>query len=65
LPEDGVRAALLADYVASGARANPRSLQGYLPPRVAPTGAAGIAGAGLNQRQQRHGVVALDAAASS
>lgn len=59
LPVDAVRAALLADYVASGARANPRSLHGHLPPRTAP---AGVAGAGLNQRQQRHGVVAPDVA---
>ncbi len=62
LPVEAVRTALLADYVASGARANPRSLQGHLPPRTAPAGATC---AGLNQRQQRHGVVALDAAASS
>lgn len=31
-----VRAALVADYVASGARANPQSLQGFLPAREAP-----------------------------
>ena len=33
LPVDAVRAALLADYVASGARSNPRALQGLLPRR--------------------------------
>lgn len=59
LPAHGVRAALLADYVASGARANPRSLQGHLPPRTAPSG---VAGAGLNQRQQRHGAAAVEVA---
>lgn len=31
-----VRMALVADYVASGARANPQSLQGFLPVREAP-----------------------------
>ena len=36
LPPTDVRAALVADYVASGARANPRSLQGFLPARQAP-----------------------------
>jgi hypothetical protein len=34
LPADLVRQALLADYIASGARANPRALQGLLPQRV-------------------------------
>jgi hypothetical protein len=33
LPADAVRAALLSDYVASGARSNPRALQGLLPRR--------------------------------
>jgi hypothetical protein len=36
LPHADVRAALVADYVASGARANPQSLQGFLPAREAP-----------------------------
>jgi hypothetical protein len=36
LPVDEVRAALLADYVASGARSNPMALQGHLPVRAAP-----------------------------
>ena len=43
---------LLADYVASGARANPKALQGLLPRREAP---ATGAGKGLAQRQERHG----------
>ena len=33
LPADVVRTALLSDYVASGARSNPRALQGLLPRR--------------------------------
>ncbi len=33
LPTDTVRAALLADYLASGARSNPQALQGLLPRR--------------------------------
>ncbi|TXI73766.1 MAG: DUF4080 domain-containing protein [Limnohabitans sp.] len=48
---DAVRAALLADYAASGAHVQPRVLQGLLPPvdksRPARRGGA--------QRQQRHG----------
>jgi len=51
LPTDAVRTALLADYVASGARSNPKALQGYLPERVAP---APSAAAALHQRQDRH-----------
>ena len=43
---------LLADYVASGARANPKALQGLLPRREAP---ATGGGKGLAQRQERHG----------
>ncbi|MFZ2220370.1 MAG: DUF4080 domain-containing protein [Rhodoferax sp.] len=43
---------LLTDYVASGARANPKALQGLLPRREAP---AVSAGKGLAQRQERHG----------
>ncbi len=46
-----VRDALLADYVASGARANPRALQGYLPVRDTPQPGARR---GLAQRQDRH-----------
>jgi hypothetical protein len=51
LPADLVRQALLADYIASGARANPRALQGLLPrqcpaqTQVKPT---------LVSRQSRH-----------
>ena len=51
LPATDVRAALLADYVASGARANPAALQGHLPARPAP--AAPAAGA-LAARQAMH-----------
>lgn len=50
LPAEAVRAALLADYLASGARSNPRSLQGLLPRRekqVQPKNA-------LAARQERH-----------
>ncbi len=50
LPVKAVQQALLEDYVASGARANPRSLQGLLPKRDV---AAGHARA-LTQRQERH-----------
>lgn len=46
-----VQAALLADYVGSGARANPRALQGLLPRRASPQATQGSA---LAQRQQRH-----------
>jgi hypothetical protein len=49
-PEQPVRLALLADYVASGARGNPRALNGLLPKRTAPTSSARI----LAQRQDRH-----------
>lgn len=46
------RAALLADYLASGAHANPKALYGLLPKRMARGGTAtDIGGA---QRQQRH-----------
>ena len=47
-----VRAALLADYLASGARANPKALQGLLPKRAAPQLRAAEA---LASRQERHG----------
>ncbi|OYU46503.1 MAG: B12-binding domain-containing radical SAM protein, partial [Burkholderiales bacterium PBB4] len=46
-----VRAALVADYVASGARANPSSLQGFLPVREAPQPGSRRA---LAQRQDLH-----------
>jgi radical SAM superfamily enzyme YgiQ (UPF0313 family) len=50
LPADAVRSALLADYLASGARSNPQALQGLLPRRekTEPTRQA------LAQRQTRH-----------
>ena len=44
--------ALLADYLASGARARPRSLQAVLPAQSPP---AARSGAGLAPRQQQHG----------
>lgn len=50
LPPETVRAALLADYLASGARSNPKALQGLLPRRektALPKRAAA-------QRQTRH-----------
>jgi radical SAM superfamily enzyme YgiQ (UPF0313 family) len=51
LPAATVQQALLADYVASGARASPRSLKGVLPRQAAPQAPAGKA---LAQRQERH-----------
>ena len=48
-----VQAALLADYLASGARARPRSLQAVLPAQSPP---ATRSGAGLAPRQQQHGL---------
>ncbi len=51
VPAQQVQAALLADYVASGARSNPRALQGLLPRRETML----LEGASaLVQRQQRH-----------
>ena len=46
-----VRAVLVADYVASGARSNPKSLQGFLPAREAPQAGGRRA---LAQRQDLH-----------
>ncbi|OYT90971.1 MAG: hypothetical protein CFE43_15730 [Burkholderiales bacterium PBB3] len=46
-----VRAVLVADYVASGARSNSQSLQGFLPAREAPQPGGRRA---LAQRQERH-----------
>jgi len=46
-----VRASLLADYLASGARANPACLQGLLKDRGAPVAKSERA---LAQRQERH-----------
>ncbi|WP_180125922.1 B12-binding domain-containing radical SAM protein [Rhodoferax sp. BLA1] len=51
LPPESVRQALLADYLGSGARANPQVLQGLLP-RQAP--AAAKAARTLAARQERH-----------
>lgn len=51
VPAPQAQLTLLADYVASGARSNPRALQGLLPRRQAqPTQGADA----LVQRQQRH-----------
>lgn len=47
-----VQSVLLADYVASGARANPRALQGLLPRRQAPLGSTTPV---HNPRQRQHG----------
>jgi radical SAM superfamily enzyme YgiQ (UPF0313 family) len=54
-PVDTVRAALLADYEASGARANPQALQGFLRRPPAPVSAQAAA---HGARQQRHLAVA-------
>jgi hypothetical protein len=58
LPTAAARQALLADYVASGARANPKALRGLLP-RSAPQ--APKSGA-LTSRQNRHTLADSDAA---
>ena len=51
LPAASVQQTLLADYVASGARANPQALKGLLPKRETPQ----VSGAKtLAQRQERH-----------
>ena len=52
------RASLLADYLASGARARPHSLQEVLPPQAAPVPKAARRRA---ERQARHGAVAQEA----
>jgi hypothetical protein len=51
LPPDGIRQTLLADYLASGARASPQSLKGLLPKREAMTDPVASA---LMQRQEMH-----------
>jgi radical SAM superfamily enzyme YgiQ (UPF0313 family) len=50
LPAEAVRAALLVDYLASGARSNPRALQGLLPRRAKQTQTKKV----LAARQERH-----------
>jgi hypothetical protein len=50
LPADVARSALLADYLASGARSNPQALQGLLPRREK----AVVQKKALAQRQTRH-----------
>ena len=50
LPADAVRSALLADYLASGARSNPQALQGLLPRREK----AVLQKKAVAQRQTRH-----------
>ena len=52
-PGQTVRQALVDDYVASGARSNPRVLHGLLPKREAPTTQVPT----LTSRQQRHRAV--------
>ena len=54
-----VRQALLADYLASGARANPKALHGLLPRRTA---SAAKAGRTLATRQARHREATTDQA---
>ena len=56
LPADAVRSALLADYLASGARSNPQALQGLLPRRekTAPHSRGPLPPTALAQRQNRH-----------
>jgi hypothetical protein len=51
LPADLVRQALLADYIASGARANPKALQGLLPRKIPNQARAKQT---LSARQARH-----------
>ena len=51
LPAASVRQALLADYLASGARASPKALHGLLPRRTASSAKAGRT---LATRQHRH-----------
>jgi len=50
MPADEVRQALLADYLASGARSNPRALHGLLPRREK----QGRLKKSLSMRQERH-----------
>ena len=61
LPAALVRQALLADYVASGARANPKALQGLLPRAVPQAPKAGA----LTVRQNRHSETACVAACAA
>ena len=60
LPVGEVQATLLADYVASGARSNPRALHGLLPRRdgLSRHVPGGDDSGGLTRRQQRHGAAA-------
>lgn len=51
LPAPTLQQALLADYVASGARASPRALKGLLPKQAAPQNQVAKT---LAQRQERH-----------
>jgi len=57
LEAEQVRAALLADYLGSGARASPRSLIGHLPSRSARARLSQPEGARHTARQKRHAVV--------
>lgn len=58
MPVAQVQATLLADYVASGAHASPRALQGLLPRRAQPHARAQHGSPTLSQRQQRHNTIA-------
>ena len=62
LPPAVVRQALLADYVASGARANPQALHGLLPRRAASPAKACRT---LATRQERHRVLTSHSSPSS
>ncbi len=56
VPAETVRRALLADYLASGARSNPQALQGLLPRRekALPPHKGPLQHSALAQRQSRH-----------
>ena len=68
LPTDAVRSALLADYLASGARSNPQALQGLLPRREKTRQQTVTQHKPAAQRQSRHqvalGAVPVAAAAT-
>ena len=56
LPRNRVLHALLADYLASGARANPRALSGHIPRNASPKSMSVVADVPAHtQRQRRHG----------
>jgi len=55
LSSDAVRQALLADYMASGARSSPRALQGLLPRRDKPSRVRSALAARQERHQTAHG----------